>query len=194
MSPATRLKTCDYSAQGPYFITVCATYKKCLFAKIAEGKVSRSLLGQIVHETWLRIPEHFAKTRLHEFIVMPNHFHAILELTVSVVVAQHAAPVRAIPGSSSGPVSPGSLSAIVRSFKAEVTRRARVKLNWQGEIWQRNYFDRVIRDGNELAAATRYIAENPLKWEWDEENQARKIAASRTIQAQHAAPLQGKRL
>jgi putative transposase len=193
MSPATRLKTRDYAAQGLYFVTACANYKKCIFGKIANGKNDRSPLGQMVHETWLRIPEHFTNIRLHEFTVMPNHFHGILEVASSFVVAQHAAPVQAGPVSSSGLVSSGSLSAIVRSFKAEVTRRARIELNWHGEVWQRNYFDRVIRDGNEFAAATRYIAENALRWEWDVENQARKKVGSRTIRAQHAAPLQGKR-
>jgi REP element-mobilizing transposase RayT len=194
MSPATRLKTRDYSAQGFYFLTICANYKKCIFGRISDGKVARSALGQIVYESWLCIPDHFSKVRLHEFTVMPNHFHGILELTSSLVVAQHAAPVRAVSASSSGPVFPGSLSAIVRSFKGEVTRRARIQLNWPGEIWQRNYFDHVIRDGNEFAAASRYIAENPQKWEWDVENQARKNSESKAILAQHAAPLQGKRL
>ncbi len=59
---------------------------------------------------------------------------------------------------------------IVRSFKSIVARRAHKELRWTGPIWQRNYFERVLRDGKEFSDASRYIAENPMKWEWDREN------------------------
>jgi len=58
----------------------------------------------------------------------------------------------------------------VRPFKSIVARRAHEELGWKGRVWQRNYFERVLRDGKEFSAATRYIAENPKKWEWAHEN------------------------
>lgn len=67
-------------------------------------------------------------------------------------------------------MTPGSIGAIVRSFKSIVAKRAHKELGWDGPIWQRNYFEPVLRDGKEFADASRYIAENPKKWEWDREN------------------------
>src|SRR5438445_12186565 len=63
-------------------------------------------------------------------------------------------------------VPPGSLGAIVRSFKAAVTKRVHDKFQVSGPVWQRNYFERVVRDGEEFSNATRYIKENPARWEW----------------------------
>lgn len=158
MSPATRMKQRDYADPGLYFVTICSDFKRCVLGKVEEKKTVPSALGNIVHESWMKIPSHFAHTRLHGFVVMPNRLHGIVEIAC-VPRAQHAAPVQ-----GRGPVPAGSLSIIVRSLKAEVTRRAKLELSWRGEIWQRNYFDRVIRDGEELSDAERYIAENPVRW------------------------------
>src|SRR5260370_27474272 len=112
----------------------------------------------------MAMPWYLARAKLIAGKVMPNHVQEIIEIFRAVVVAQHAAPQD--PRVTVAGTVPSSLSTIVRSFKAEVTRRARAELNWDGEIWQRNYFDRVIRDGQEFADATRYIAENPMRWQW----------------------------
>ena len=165
MSPATRLKHRDYSSPGLYFVTICSDFKRCIFGAVEGEKVRLSTLGRIAQESWMAIPSHFARIQLHAWMVMPNHVHGILEMVQAFVVAQHAAPLQEPCTIAADPV-PGSLSAIVRSFKAEVTRRARAELNWDGEVWQHNYFDRVIRDGQEFSDATRYIAENPMRWQW----------------------------
>jgi hypothetical protein len=86
----------------------------------------------------------------------------------SFVGAQHCCALPAITPSVG--LKPGSLSAVVRSFKAIVARRAHEGLRWQGPIWQRNYYERVVRDGKEFSDVSRYIAENPMKWEWNREN------------------------
>ncbi len=121
---------------------------------------------------------------------MPNHVHGIIEISATGL-AQHAAPLQG-KVRTAAPLA-ASLSTIVRSFKAEVTRRSRLELNWEGEIWQRSYFDRVIRDGREFSNASRYIAENPLKWEWDRENLKTKAMADKSRLAQHAVSLQRNR-
>ena len=185
--PSSRLTNRDYSLAGFYFVTICADYKRCTFGKVKGKGVQLSALGRIAHESWVDIPYHFIRVNLHEFVVMPNHVHGILEIAAGL--AQHAAPLQKKETSAAKGLRPESLSTIVRSYKAEVTRRAHVELNWEGEVWQHNYFDRVIRDAREFLNATRYIAENPLKWEWDREN-ARATKTAREGLAQHAAPLQ----
>lgn len=157
-------------------------------SKVDVKRVRLSALGRIAHESWISIPCHFSRVNLHQFVVMPNHIHGILEVTPGP--AQHAAPLQENAASAAKELRQGSLSIIVRSYKSEVTRRARAELNWKGEVWQHNYFDRVIRDGCEFAATARYIVDNPLKGEWDAEN-LRIKNHGRARLAQHAAPLQG---
>lgn len=189
MSPAPRLKHRDYSSAGLYFVTTCADFKRCIFGDVHSEKVEPSALGRIVRESWVGIPAHFPQVRLHESIVMPNHVHGIIEIVELLGVAQHAAPLQ---GSGELPaLVPGSLSVMVRSFKAEVTRRARLELGWKGEIWQRNYFDRVIRDGQEFSDASRYIAENPLRWLGQRKEFVEGGRRKQNL-AQHAAPLQSR--
>jgi len=165
-----RIKEYDYSAAGFYFVTVCTFERKCVLGTLHEGHIGLSELGESVRECWLVIPRHFAKVNLHEFVVMPNHLHGIVEIVS--VGAQHAAPLLGGDSNAGNPafVKPGSLGAMVRSFKAAVTKKARRQLGWNGEVWQRNYFERVLRDGKEIAGAGRYIAENPMMWDLDQEN------------------------
>lgn len=191
MSPSKRLKYRDYSSHGLYFVTICANYKRCIFGEVSAGHVKLSAVGRIAHETWMTIPLHFCNVNLHAFAVMPNHIHGIVEITESRL-AQHPASLRHTSRVTDQGVRPASLSAIVRSYKAEVTRRARLELNWKEETWQHNYFDRVIRDGREFAAATSYIAENPLHWEREKDNLQALQQIRGTRLAQRAAPLQGR--
>jgi putative transposase len=165
-----RLKEYDYSAAGFYFVTICASERKCVLGTFHEGQIELSELGETVRECWLAIPRHFARVNLHEFVVMPNHLHGIVEIVA--VGAQHAASLLGGGSNVRNPacVKPGSLGAIIRSYKAAVTRQARRELGWQGDVWQRSYFERVLRDGKEIADACRYIAENPMMWELDQEN------------------------
>jgi len=168
----------DYSQPGGYFLTICAADKLQTFGRIDAGRVVLSPLGGIVGKCWMRIPEHSPQASLEEFVVMPNHMHGIIALTLAT---RHvAAPVGAryiVPSSENAhkpeqfqkPVE-GSIPTIVRTFKAAVTREARESLGWKEE---RNYFERVLRDGKDYADASRYILENPLKWKWDKENAKR---------------------
>ena len=162
-----RLKYRDYALPGPYFVTICAHEQRCLFGRIVGARLAPSELGRLVRECWVAIPMHFPKATLHEFVIMPNHLHGIVAIEY-LVGAQHRCALLA--RDSKNAVGPGSLGAIVRSFKAVVARRAHKELRWNGPVWQRNYYDRVLRDGQEFSDASRYIAENPMKWELDREN------------------------
>jgi REP element-mobilizing transposase RayT len=135
-------------------------------------------LGKIVQECWVQIPAHFPTATLQEFVVMPNHLHGIIGLTVG---ARYIVPLdqRArSPERFQKPVK-GSIPTIVRTFKAAVVRQAKKELGMEGTaIWQRNYFERVLRDGKEYANASRYILENPQRWDCDKENQNRRVKPS----------------
>jgi len=178
-----RLDRRDYSFPGTYFVTICAHERHSIFGRITSGKIIPSALGWLVRECWVAIPLHFVQVTLHEFVVMPDHLHGLMAIVRKVfkppaitaarprplVGAQHRCALP--PGDSSqAAVTPRSIGAIVRSFKSIVAKRAHDELAWKGPVWQRNYFERVLRDGKEFSDASRYIAENPKKWEWDREN------------------------
>jgi putative transposase len=169
-----RLQGADYSDPGAYFVTICAASHRNIFGRIENGLSVLKPLGKIVRECWVQIPTHFPAATLKEFVVMPNHLHGIVGLTVG---ARYIVPLdrRArTPECFQKPVK-GSIPTIVRTFKAAVVRKAKKELGIQGHtIWQRNYFERVLRDGKEYSDASRYILENPQHWERDKENQNRR--------------------
>ncbi len=189
-----RLPAYDYTSQGAYFVTVCAHQRRPAFA---DGCVREVLEG-----TWRDIPDHFPAVIAGQFVVMPNHVHGILWITAEDtpgnVGARHASPLRsAIPHGAPS----GSLGAVVGSFKAAAAPRISDIRNTSGApVWQRNYYERVIRSGEELARIREYIQLNPSRWHFDREN-PRRIKDARHEQewawlegntkvgALHAAPL-----
>ncbi|MCC6464033.1 MAG: hypothetical protein IT463_01690 [Planctomycetes bacterium] len=142
--------------------------------------VELSGLGRVADDCWREIPAHFPAVVIPAHVVMPNHIHGIVQITPTPAWtakarsareagAQHAAPLRGIRGVTPHNVQPGSLGAIVRSFKAAVTKRAREAGLSSERLWQRNFHDRVLR-ANEWTAALRYIHLNPLRWALDRFN------------------------
>jgi REP element-mobilizing transposase RayT len=194
-----RLREYDYSRAGAYFMTVCAFQKECLFGEVVDGRMVLNEMGNAVTECWRSIPDHFPHVELDEFVIMPNHVHGIIVFNdpnssvggaVGAVGAQHAAPMTELRGSKTRAqhaaplrerddlpirnVAPGSLGAIIRSFKSAATKRINILRNTPGvPIWQRNYFERVIRVDRELDAVRRYIVDNPAKWNEDENHPGR---------------------
>ena len=161
-----RLIGYDYAQAGGYYVTIVTFQRECLFGEIACGEVRLNALGRIVAECWQAIPEHFPRAEVDAFVVMPNHVHGIIFLAGTMVGATHASPLPQ-PKFPHGPKS-GSLGAIVGSFKSAVTHRAGIELN-AGNVWQRNYYEHIIRDQAEYECIARYIAENPSNWEQDDE-------------------------
>jgi putative transposase len=150
-----------YSGVGAYFITVCADHRRCLFSSIEHAEVRLKRLGRLLEDRWLAVPDHHAGVELDYHVVMPNHFHATLFLNLQA-------------GLSAKPVAEdglANLSRIVNSFKASVTRLARRDLGWGNDaIFQRNYWDRIVRSDEELWETKNYIINNPLQWHLDKEN------------------------
>ena len=164
-----RLRGYDYAAAGGYFVTIVGLGWKCVFGKIVKGEMRLNTLGKIVKECWDEIPIHFPYTSIDAFVIMPNHIHGIIVIHDSsffVVGAQHAAPLQ---NPISLNVKPGSLGAIVRSFKSAVTYRAHRELNMTN-IWQRNYYEHIIRNDQDYENITRYVISNPMNWGEDDEN------------------------
>ena len=171
-----RLREYDYGAMGAYFVTVCTKDRISLFGEIDHGSMILNEFGDIVTACWSDLPHHFSKLQLDCFTVMPNHIHGLIEITdkrpANSVGAQHAAPAPSAPvHHSPRNVQPGSLGAIVRSYKAESSRRMNLLYGTQGAtIWQRNYYEHVVRDESELQRVREYIVNNPARWAEDEEN------------------------
>jgi putative transposase len=156
-----RLATCDYSREGPYFVTICVAGMQCLFGRVDGNVVRLSKAGCVARETWMGVLESFPTVVPDEFVIMPNHMHAIL-----VFVGAGLAP----PGVSTSTLAPSksktlTLSDVIRIFKSISTRKINAQSGRAGQVlWQRSFYDRVLRDGDELRHAQRYIAENPARW------------------------------
>ncbi len=169
-----RLQTFDYTSHGAYFVTICTNGRRPLLARIVDGRSEPTAIGQIALNEWRRTAELRPDVTLDEFIVMPNHVHGIIWLSrPAVVAAQRAAPLPSLPGRAFA-VVPRSLGAVVRAFKAATTKRANELCGTPARpVWQRNYYERVIRDDRELNRAREYVRANPLKWDDDPNNPAR---------------------
>lgn len=166
-----RLPGFDYSQIGQYFVTICAFEMRCIFGKIEDRKVRLSRIGQIANELWFEIPHHFSEVTVDPFVVMPNHLHGIL----TIRRARHAVPLQKEHHAEAfrKPVE-GSVPTVVRSYKSAVTKRVREALGRKTmNVWQSNYFERVLRDGAEFGDASAYILENPLRWHLKEVERGR---------------------
>ena len=145
-----------------------------IFGEVLDGRMCLSSSGRVARRCWCEIPKHFPTVTLDAFVVMPDHMHGIIVIGESRhqrnVGAQHAAPlhlaVRPLStGGKSLRVEPGSLGAIIRAFKSATTKRINEQQGTPGKkVWQRNYYDRVIRSDDELHRARRYIMTNPDRW------------------------------
>jgi len=160
-----RLREYDYRGAGAYFVTICAFQRECLFGEVVGGEMRSNATGMVVEACWRVISTHFHNVLLDEFVVMPNHFHGILHV-VGEKQGSSASPLR------DGTLS-GSLGAIIQNFKSVSTRKINKLRNNPGcPVWQRNYYEHVVRNEADLTSIREYIANNPLKWEFDENNPA----------------------
>lgn len=154
----------DYTRPGFYFVTICTQEKEEILGKVVGEEMELNDYGRIVQECWLVLPDHYRCCRLHEFVIMPNHVHGIIEIIGGPDVGAGLQPAR----SSS---HPAPLSEIIRGFKTFSARAINQKYPDGLFQWQRSFHDRIIRDKGELTAIVRYIVENPRHWSEDEENQ-----------------------
>jgi REP element-mobilizing transposase RayT len=174
-----RLKDYDYSQEGAYFVTICAYGKKCILGDVIDWRVELSPIGQIVCAFWFEIPKHFEVVQLDEFVVMPNHVHGIVMITgkrtsVKCTGVKSNAPTRGNDYYSHISPRKDTLSVIVRTYKSAVSRWCRQN-GYKDFRWQRNYYEHVIRNEDDLVKIREYIANNAVKWDLDNENPAARI-------------------
>lgn len=171
---SVRLREYDYASPGQYFVTACADRRAMLFGEVIEGQMRRNALGDIVHTQWYASERIRPEIRLDAFIVMPNHFHGIIEIT-SVGARRCLAPTRRIgpTGRPKGP-APGSIGAILGQIKS-LSKKAinKIRATPGRPVWQPNYHEHIIRNERELNRIREYICNNPLRWPSDRENPAR---------------------
>jgi putative transposase len=142
---SVRLPDMDYSQEAYYFITICTDFKKHILGEISNGQSHLTVLGEIVKTCWEMIEDHFPSVRTDAFIAMPNHLHGILKLTESGQI---------------------TIPTVIQNFKSVSTRRINnVRRVESQTIWQRNYYERIIRTEKELSLIRLYIKLNPLLWE-----------------------------
>lgn len=176
-----RLKSFDYSTDGAYFITICTANRENFFGEIVNGKMVLNACGEIAQKCWQEISNHFTAARLDGFIVMPNHIHGIvwIENVGGVgggVGNKNFCSLRSAiqNDSQSNKISwqtklSHSISSIIRGFKIGVTKWCRQN-NQENFAWQKSFYDRIIRDEEELNRIQDYILNNPANWETDENN------------------------
>ncbi len=158
-----RLRGYDYAQAGAYFVTIVTQGRQCLFGEVVESEMRLNEYGRVVVECWNGLPGHYPHVGLDAFVVMPNHVHGVLELTRNVGAGLRPAPTSA--------KWRHSLSEIVRAFKAFSSRRINELRNMPGApVWQRNYYEHIIRNEDDLYDIRQYIIYNPAKWAEDGEN------------------------
>lgn len=160
-----RLDKYDYSSAGMYYITICTNLRQPMFGSINNNKVMLSSIGEKARESWIDIPKHFKNCHLDLFIVMPNHIHGLLGIFLTdEVAAEHVQPRNKYQH-----IIKGSIGSIIRQYKASIKRWCNVN-GHNNFSWQRNYYERIVRNDDELNRIREYIITNPLKWNFDRDN------------------------
>jgi putative transposase len=164
-----RVPTWDYAQQAWYFVTLCTTGREERFGVIADGMVTLSAAGRIVEDEWWETLARRRSVRLDDYVIMPNHMHGILIINED----SDAVPSPSITGLRS---PSRTLGAVIRGFKGASTARINVLQGTPGApVWQRNYYEHIIRDDRDLDRIRTYIAANPARWHEDAEHPAHHV-------------------
>lgn len=168
---SARLRDWDYSSRGWYFVTICAHGRARIFGEVVNCEVRLSRLGRIADSHLRTLPEHYSNVQVDAHVVMPNHVHAIIMIDGQHCFSPDATMRLRSPKTSSSFATPkaGSLSAIIRSYKAGVTLACR-DLGLKQSIWQSRFHDHLLRGDKVISAVREYIRNNPANWEADKDN------------------------
>ena len=166
-----RLGGYDYSSAGAYFVSIVAQGRLCLFGRVVDGEMRLNGAGEMVRRVWDGMPDRFPFIGLDEFVVMPNHVHGVIFFR-QVLATEGVAAM----ASTGAPARAPTFGEVVGAFKSVTTveyGRGVREAGWQRydeRLWQRNFYERVIRNERELNLIREYIVRNPMKWESDREN------------------------
>ena len=182
---SARLKGYDYTHEGFYFITICTHNREHYFGEIIDRKMILSNIGVLADVFWHEIKNHSKNVELHQFVVMPNHIHGILEIVGGInhgddddggddsVETMHASSLQnrcqqhPQKNQQMQKISPesGSVSRIIGAYKSAVTKHAH-RLKYEFE-WQTRFYDHIIKNNKEYQNIKNYIIKNPENWEND---------------------------
>lgn len=168
-----RLQGYDYSQSGAYYVTIVTHGRECVFGEVVNGKMTLNQFGQIVQRAWFDLPKHYPHIVLGTFCIMPNHVHVVIILIDGGIVGAGLRPAPTIPAPTipAPTMARHPLSEIVRAFKSFSARRINELRKTQGiPVWQRNYYEHIIRDDEEHNRIHLYIESNPVNWLEDNEN------------------------
>jgi REP element-mobilizing transposase RayT len=186
---SNRFKFHDYSWPGAYFVTICIQDRNCWLGKIKDQQIILSTVGKMVESEWNRLPQRFSNVQLDAFVIMPNHIHGIIILqgdyfsrkknvkkqgVGATLVVAHSKNTEREGDHKGRPYNQSNkLGEIVGSFKSITTLRyiqEAKKMKWPAfnkRLWQRNYYDHIIRSEKSLEKLRQYIEYNPLNWQKD---------------------------
>jgi REP element-mobilizing transposase RayT len=167
---SARLKNYDYSKSGAYFITITVDREGEIFGKIVEGKIKLNKSGEIIKQVWMNLPKQFAKVKLDEFVVMPDHLHGIVVIKESKSNKESNSNGEGLMNQARTKEGDwilmknekDTLGEILRSFKAKAAKLIRED-GFKDFKWHRNYYDHIARDDKDLLIIRKYIKNNPLK-------------------------------
>lgn len=189
-----RLQGYDYSQAGLYFVTICCKDKICRFGQVKNGTMVLNEYGQIANDEWVKTAQIRPNVQLHEFVVMPNHIHGIIQLLDIGRGELHSPNTNELHSPNNNELhSPDNnelhlydennwgvcktplrgpsqtIGAIVRGYKSSVTKQINLLCAFDAPIklWQRNYYDHIIRNEQSYQRISEYIINNPTKWEDD---------------------------
>lgn len=177
-----RLKNYDYSKEGLYFITICTQNREYLFGEIVNGKMILNNAGLMIEKIYKELPVYFENIKIEEYVIMPNHFHCIIEIIDLVGAESISAQKENIESISQMNVSikrvdmestPTTIPKIIQTFKRYTTIEY-IKMvknnqlpNFDKRIWQRNYYENIIGNEKVYFKVMEYIETNPAKWDED---------------------------
>ncbi|MEA1978088.1 MAG: transposase [Chloroflexota bacterium] len=196
-----RLQGYDYSQPGAYFVTICTRNRLPIFGRVDQGRMLLNNCGKIATRKWERLHERFPEIEIDEFIVMPDHMHGIIVIPDPAVGAIHAGnnsvgenhagaihaganPIGASPVGANHDLPIHELPRLARRrmtlpmvigfYKMNTAKAINIVNDTRGTpVWQRNYYEHIIRNEDALNRIRRYIQENPIKWPVDPENRNR---------------------
>lgn len=168
-----RFQGYDYSQEGLYFVTLCCWDKVCRFGKVQIGEMVLNEMGEIARTEWLKTEQIRQNVELGEFIIMPNHMHAIIIINNNIAVGANCIrpDVDVQNGVCNTPLQSPShtIGAIIRGYKSAVTRQIKLMYGMQDiRIWQRNYYEHIIRNDHSYQNISDYIKSNPSNWLQDD--------------------------
>ena len=184
-----RLQGYDYSRAGAYFVTICTQNRECLLGNIGDGEMRLNEAGRIVADSWIWLATQYDHVELDEWVIMPNHIHGIIVIADDdrggpVVGGTHRSTHDGWGGSRTAPTGTGKrkpIGRLVGAYKTVSTKRINVLRATPGaKLWQRNYWEHIIRNEPELNRIREYIQNNPAQWQSDRLRIPSKLYGRRT--------------